>query len=107
MRTLVLIAALVAVVCTAPTSIDDNNIGDIVNVGVHANLDVQNNIDVTRISAEAIWRNLQSIILGLDRGNDGPTRPPGKIINYNYCSIHYVLFILKDQDPNLLSSLQK
>lgn len=70
MRTLILIAVLVATVLAAPTSIDDNNIGDIVNVGIHANLDMQNKIDFTHISAEVIWRQLQAIILGLNRGGD-------------------------------------
>ena len=83
MKTLVLIAALVAVVCTAPTSIDENNIGDIVNVGVHGNFNVQNRIDVSKISAEVMWRNLQSIILGLD-GGPGLPGPPG---NYNCLTI--------------------
>lgn len=48
----------------------DNNVGDIVNVGVYANLDVKNKIDYTNISAEIIWKNLQAIILALDRDND-------------------------------------
>jgi hypothetical protein len=66
----VIIFTLIAAVYAAPTSIQDNNIGDIVNVNIDANLDVANNIDLTSVDVSLIWRNLQAILLGGDRNGD-------------------------------------
>lgn len=65
----VIILALIAAAIAAPTSINDNNIGDIVNVNVDANLDVANNIDLTSVDVSLIWRNLQAILLGGGNGD--------------------------------------
>jgi hypothetical protein len=68
---ILVIFALVAAVYSAPTDISDNNIGDIVNVGVNADLTVSNQIDFTSLSLEVIRRNWQAILLALG-GRDGP-----------------------------------
>lgn len=42
----VTLLALIAVVASAPTSIQDNNIGDIITVGINANLEASNHVEV-------------------------------------------------------------
>lgn len=68
------IFALVAAVYSAPTDISDNNIGDIINVGINADLNVQNQIDLTSVSFEFIRRNWQAILLSLGGGRDNQSK---------------------------------
>lgn len=57
-------------------SISDNNVDDMINVHVNADLDLTNQISMSSISADLIYRNLQSIILSLG-GIDLPgSKPP-------------------------------
>lgn len=65
----VIFFTLFVAVTAAPTAINDNNIGDIVNVNVDANLDVANTIDLTSVDVSLVWRNLQAILLGNRDGN--------------------------------------
>lgn len=69
---ILLIFAIVAVVYSAPTDISDNNIGNIVRVGIDANLKSTQRLDFTSVSLEVIRRNLQAILLSLNRNGDEP-----------------------------------
>lgn len=70
-KIIIFVLALVVAISAAPTSITDNNVGDIVNVGIKANLNQTNDISVQALKAEFIYKNLQAIILALG-GNGGP-----------------------------------
>lgn len=68
MKIFVFVFALVVIASSAPTSITDNNVGDIVNVGIKAKLDQTNDISLQALKAEFIYKNLQAIILALGGG---------------------------------------
>lgn len=55
--------ALIAAVCAAPTSISDNNVGDIVTVGVNAKLDISSKIDQNIVNVIVALLNQQGIII--------------------------------------------
>lgn len=81
MKTIVAIFALIVAVSAAPTQITDNNVGDIINVGIKADLDLVNKIDIDKYSVDVLLRNLQAILLrggggGLDLDFDRPAVPP-------------------------------
>lgn len=65
--------ACIAAVCAAPTSISDNNIGDIVTVDLNANLTLDNNIQQNIFSVIAALLNQQSVVAGSPniQGADG------------------------------------
>ena len=67
---LIVIFAIIMVIAAAPSQISNNNVGDIVNVGVTADLDIVNKIDYTRVDIDVIWKNLQALIVAL--GGDNP-----------------------------------
>jgi hypothetical protein len=69
----IFLLAFFAAVLAAPTSIKDNNIGDIVNVYVNANLKVSNTIDQDIVNVIVAALKSQSIGIG---GSDGPA--PGE-----------------------------
>lgn len=74
---LIIAALLVFVAATAagPISISDNNVGDIVTVGINANATLSNKIDQNIISIIVGILNQQLIGIGLPR----PDRPtPGQ-----------------------------
>jgi hypothetical protein len=72
MKIVIALLALVVAISAAPTQINDNNVGDIVNVGVKANLDVVNNIDYTRVNVDVLVKILQSLLIqGGDRNGGG------------------------------------
>lgn len=66
--------ALIAAVVSSPTSISDNNIGDIVTVGVNAKLELSNKSDQNIISIIAALLNRSDD----DDDVDGPTTAGGK-----------------------------
>jgi hypothetical protein len=59
-----LLAFVVAAAVAAPTSISDNNIGDIINVYVNANLQVSNDIDQTLVNVIVAALNRQLVEIG-------------------------------------------
>lgn len=59
----VLILALIVTVWAAPTSISDNNIGDIVNVYVSANLNVSNRVDQDIVNVILGYLNQQAVVV--------------------------------------------
>ncbi|KAL7026732.1 hypothetical protein ACKWTF_005144 [Chironomus riparius] len=48
----------------APSQITDNNVGDIINVGIDADLNLSNKINVDKYSLDVLVKNLQAILLG-------------------------------------------
>lgn len=60
----VLLLAFVAAVASGPVSISDNNVGDIVTVGVNANLELSNKVEQNIISVIVALLNQQAIALG-------------------------------------------
>ncbi|CAG9801736.1 unnamed protein product [Chironomus riparius] len=61
---LITLSCLIASISSAPTQISDNNVGDIVNVGVRADVNVSSQVDVTLINimAKLLSQNLAVII---------------------------------------------
>lgn len=58
-----------------PTKISDNNVGDIINVGIKANAKIDNKIDATLIQVLLDVLNKQKIQIGGGNGNDYPNFP--------------------------------
>lgn len=69
----VLLFAFVAAAVAGPVSISDNNIGDIVTVGVKANLEVSNQIEQNIISVIVALLNQQVGVVRVP--GDGPSAP--------------------------------
>lgn len=76
----VFLLAFIAAAIAGPVSISDNNVGDIVTVGVNANAHLSNEVNMNIISVIIALLNQQALIVG-DGGNgdDGgvptPTHP--------------------------------
>lgn len=77
--------ALIAAVYANPISVSDNNIGDIVNVGISANLELSNKVEQNIISVILGILNQQAIVIGRRQGQatadaaDTPDVPKFKI----------------------------
>ncbi|CRL04165.1 CLUMA_CG017276, isoform A [Clunio marinus] len=56
--------ALIAAVYSAPVQVSDNNVGDIVTVGINANAKIKSDINQDIFSVIAAFKNYQSIRLG-------------------------------------------
>lgn len=61
-----LLASLVAVAMANPVSISDNNVGDIVTVGINAKAELSNKIDQNIFSVIIALLNQQAIVAGND-----------------------------------------
>lgn len=59
----IMFLAFTAAVWSAPTKISDNNIGDIINVYVNADLKVSNEIDQTFVNVIVALLNQQGIAI--------------------------------------------
>lgn len=82
MKFVLLIFVLAVGVYSAPTDISDNNMGDIITVGVKADLDLNNQIDATVIDFLAQFAQLQNIGIGGGGGrNDYLGSLPHKAAN--------------------------
>ncbi|KAG5683802.1 hypothetical protein PVAND_013066 [Polypedilum vanderplanki] len=68
----------VAAVYAAPTKISDNNVGDIVNVGIKANLELDNSISALLASLTGKYDNDQQIKINLP-GQDAQPYGSGMI----------------------------
>lgn len=80
MKIFIALFAIVAVISAAPTQITDNNVGDIINVGIDADLNLSNKINVDKYSLDVLIKNLQAILIGdvnLPNLNDDDSRFPG------------------------------
>ena len=62
---LIVLFAIIVVIAAAPSQISNNNVGDIVNVGVTADLDIINKVDFTKVDIDIILKNLQALIVAL------------------------------------------
>lgn len=71
------LCCLIASISAAPTQITDNNVGDIVNVGIRADVDVSSQVDVTLINimAKLLSQNLINVNLPGNQPID-PTEIP-------------------------------
>jgi hypothetical protein len=56
--------AFVAAVIAGPVSISDNNVGDIVTVGISANAELSNKVDQTFVNVILALLNQQAIVAG-------------------------------------------
>ncbi|KAG5683798.1 hypothetical protein PVAND_013062 [Polypedilum vanderplanki] len=84
MKLTILLLAFVVLVAAedGPTKISDNNMGDIINVGVNAKAKVESKIDATIVKLLLEFLNHQKIqINGPGNGGNGnyPTLPPIEI----------------------------
>lgn len=80
MKIFIVLCAIVAVISAAPTQITDNNVGDIINVGIDADLNLSNKINVDKYSLDVLIKNLSAILIGdvnLPNLNDDDSRFPG------------------------------
>ncbi|CAO1436664.1 unnamed protein product [Diamesa serratosioi] len=66
--------ALFAAVSSAPTQITDNNVGDIITVGINANLNLSNQVDMNLINVIVGLINQQAAVGSLD--GDAPVPVP-------------------------------
>lgn len=72
------VIAAVAAAPSGPVQISDNNVGDIVTVGVSGSLELSNHIDQNIISVIVALLNQQAIVI--PAGNDAPT--PAQLPNF-------------------------
>jgi hypothetical protein len=76
----VFLLAFVASAIAGPTSISDNNVGDIITVGIKADLKIKNEVDQTLVNVIGAYLNRQSIgIGGGDDGSDRESRIPPEL----------------------------
>ena len=68
-------ALLVAAVVANPVSISDNNIGDIITVGIKANLEISNKVEQNIISIIVALLNQELGIIRLPGGPEAPNLP--------------------------------
>jgi hypothetical protein len=59
----VTLLAFIAAAAAGPISVSDNNVGDIVTVGVNANLSLNNEINANLVSVIAAILNQQAIVV--------------------------------------------
>ena len=64
MKIFIALCAIISVITAAPSQITDNNVGDIINVGIDADLNLSNKINVDKYSLDVLVKNLQAILLG-------------------------------------------
>lgn len=81
--TIVCLFAIIVAINAGPTQITDNNVGDIITVGVNANLDIDNKIDATLVNVlvEILNRQLLRVNPSGIRGNSEPSISPELIQN--------------------------
>lgn len=65
-----LFAAFVATAFAGPINVSDNNVGDIVTVGINANLEISNQVEQNIIAVILAYLNDQSIVIGRPGGDD-------------------------------------
>lgn len=61
--TAVVLLAFIAATIAGPVSIQDNNVGDIVTVGVNANAELTNQVDQTIVNVILALLNQQAIVV--------------------------------------------
>lgn len=68
----IVVLSLIATVCSAPTQITDNNVGDIITVGLKANVDVTSQVDVNVINMFAALVSQQLGIIQMQEESAAP-----------------------------------
>ena len=78
----VILLAFVAAAVAAPTSIQDNNIGNIVTVGIKGSIDVSNKVDQDIVNVIVAFLNQQGIVIapGQESATNEVPKLPG---NFN------------------------
>jgi hypothetical protein len=81
MKFSVVLLAFVAAAVAGPVSISDNNVGDILTVGVNANLKLSNQVDQTIVNVLLGYLNQQGILIRRPEGDDSevPRWPEDRI----------------------------
>ena len=69
----IVIFALIAAASSAPIQISDNNVGDIVTIGINANAVLSSQVDANIINVIAGLINQQAIVAALNQ--DGSPKP--------------------------------
>lgn len=62
----IVVIALIAAVSSAPTQITDNNVGDIITVGINANLNLSNQVDMDIVNVIVGLINQQAAVGSLN-----------------------------------------
>jgi hypothetical protein len=70
--------AFIAAVYAAPTSIQDNNIGDIVTVGINLKANITNKIDQDIVNVIVALLNQQGIVIA-PGSNAAPAQTPSQV----------------------------
>jgi hypothetical protein len=65
MKSALVLLSLVAAIAAAPTQISENNVGNIITVGVNADVDVSSQVDVTVLAFLAALMNQQLTVANL------------------------------------------
>lgn len=76
----IVVIALIAAVSSAPTQISDNNVGDIITIGVNANLNLSNQVDMDIVNVIVGLINQQGAV-GSPGGEAVPFLPATKTIS--------------------------
>ena len=71
----VLILSIIAVSTAGPISVSNNNVGDIVSVGVNANLEISSEINQNIISIIVALLNQELGIINIPNGPRAPNLP--------------------------------
>lgn len=66
----IIVLALIAAVYSAPTSVSDNNIGNIVNVDVSGSVDIDNTVNTDIVSVIIKLMNQQALLVASRGGDD-------------------------------------
>ncbi|CAO1437057.1 unnamed protein product [Diamesa tonsa] len=72
----IVIFAFIAAASSAPIQISDNNVGDIVTVGINANAVLSSQVDANIINVIAGLINQQAIVAALNQGGSPPAPVP-------------------------------
>jgi hypothetical protein len=75
----VFLLAFVACAVAGPVKIADNNVGDIVTVGIKASAKLSNEVDQSIVNVIGAYLNSQKIKVGRSGGSDNSEKPGNEI----------------------------
>ena len=70
-----IILTFVAAIIAAPTSISDNNIGNVVNVGISASVNVSNKVDQDIVKVIVAYLTQQGVVIAPSEAPVGSQQP--------------------------------